>query len=734
MSEKYSLNPGVPARKRSSLCKFSLWIGLILGALFLFRLAVTIGKSLFWFTHFSHSHILQNQTLDQVQDRASVVRPLIDENQVFDIAVSIWTMPAEMHDGERIPGDVAETPLYSDIVFRGLRLSDKHIYTTLSYKLPTALFRRLLLKGNDLRASFVVIPTTPSLVEYVTNISTWRPETMRIPPVRAWPFPLGTFNTASPTMVDKALDSFGISIPLMEFHEIASKCGGSKVFKPKFDDDEAKGADEGDEDDEDDFNPVTADDEANWRFSAVSDIARNPLHAVNRHPFIVTRTQIRIVDEVRIFNRKAFNKEHNKLKSTSCGQGRDMVVDPNLCYGSFYSNGNWETRFKLQIPDEETGKFRTEWAYGPYMGHGVFSAGPKDLVPVPVTRETCPELKNAASSDPEYIDINWRLSYSGRSPAKFGTSEIISHPTRVGYNDSEYKKIQAHDRAELWNGLYGHRFYEDAHPRRRLILAILSGVLFFVQSVLELGYWYTRTSTAFISVPGTIMIAASGIIAALAHVASSAETQKLNLSASQWFPWLWLILLTLVTRFSLPLLMLKTATRLEFAGSNGRTFHLVPPTHKERNSQRLDSRTSWAVKTGVCVFLLVIYYFSSPDEYHVLAGQLPPPGPDDHPTNIVNRFSALLISPLLFTGRLSQFLLNHRAKTFAGSYKIAVVLRVTITVLWLMRYSPALVGRFDALPGLSAPQAVDTIVLAGIAWQALVFPKAVQRLEDEDSE
>lgn len=133
---------------------------------------------------------------------------------------------------------------------------------------------------------------------------------------------------------------------------------------------------------------------------------------------------------------------------------------------------------------------------------------------------------------------------------------------------------------------------------------LIRGVLFFVQSVLELGYWYTRTSTAFISVPGTIMIAASGIIAALAHVASSAETQKLNLSASQWFPWLWLILLTLVTRFSLPLLMLKTATRLEFAGSNGRTFHLVPPTHKERNSQRLDSRTSWAVKTGVSCSLM----------------------------------------------------------------------------------------------------------------------------------
>ncbi|KAJ7186864.1 hypothetical protein C8R46DRAFT_1058256 [Mycena filopes] len=733
MSTKAPLNPGVPGRRRSSLCKFSIWIGLILAALFLFRFIAAIATSLWWFTHFSHSHVFQNQTLAQVQNRASVVRPLIDENQTFDIAVSIWTMPEGLSESERIAGDVAETPLYSDIVFRGLHLSDKHIYTNLSYRLPTALFRRLVLKGNDLRASFVIIPTSPSLVDYVKDISTWRPDTMRIPPVRAWPFPLGASPTGSlPTVVDNALDSFAISIPLLEFHEIASKCekgGASKVPRPPLDDEHVNDADNDEDEDEDDF-LLSADAETpdNWRLPAVSDMTKNPLHGVKRHPFIVTRTQIRIVDQVRIFNRKAFNKEHKHLKSTSCGQGHDTVPDPTLCRRSFLAHGNWETRFELQIPDEDTGKLRTEWAYGPYMGHGAFSAGPKDLAPVPVTRENCPEIENAVSTDPEYVEINWRLSYSGRTPAKFGTSELFSHPSRVGFNDSEYKKIQAHDSAELWNGLYGHRFNEDAHPRRRLLLVVLSAVLSFVQSILDLGYWYTRTSTAFLTVPGTIMLASSEIIAAFAHIADRAETQKLNLSFSQWFPWLWLILFTLATRFSLPLLMLKTATRLEFGGQNGNgaaKFHLVPPTHKERNSQRLDSRTSWAVKTGVCAFLLVVYLVSSPDDYHLISGQLPPPGPEDHPTNIVHRISALLVFPLQFTGRLSQFILNHRSRTFAGSYKITVLLRVLRTVLWLI---------FDALPGLSVPDAMDTVLLAAIAWQALVFPRVVQKAEDEDNE
>ncbi|KAJ6460665.1 hypothetical protein C8R47DRAFT_121211 [Mycena vitilis] len=99
MPAESPLNPGSP-RKRSSLYKFSPWIGLI---------PVShkghprgIGQQLFWFTTFSHSRIYQNQTLGEIKNRAVVVRPLIDEHQTFDIVASIWTLPADERDGERI--------------------------------------------------------------------------------------------------------------------------------------------------------------------------------------------------------------------------------------------------------------------------------------------------------------------------------------------------------------------------------------------------------------------------------------------------------------------------------------------------------------------------------------------------------------------------------------------------------------------------------------------------------
>jgi hypothetical protein len=106
-----------------------------------FLLAVVIyglGKGLFEFTQFSHSRVFQNQTLEEVGNRTSVVRPLVDEKQSFDIAVSIWALPLEENAGES-SNVVPETPLYSDIVFQGLHLEDKHQTANLTYKLPIAI-------------------------------------------------------------------------------------------------------------------------------------------------------------------------------------------------------------------------------------------------------------------------------------------------------------------------------------------------------------------------------------------------------------------------------------------------------------------------------------------------------------------------------------------------------------------------------------------------------------------
>ncbi|KAJ7245094.1 hypothetical protein C8J57DRAFT_1524589 [Mycena rebaudengoi] len=472
MSSDPPLDPGVPARKRGSFCKFCMCISLVLFGLLLATFVYALGKALFGFTQVSHSRMYQNQTLEEVTDRATIVRPLVDENQRFDFAVSIWAPTVDENGSHRSRG-VAETPLYSDIVFRGLRLADKHKSANLTYRLPVTIFKRLALKHNDLRASFVLIPTSPSLMDQVTDFSTWRSEYLAIPPVRSWPFPLGAADSRPQSVADRALDSFGISMPLLEFHEVGSRCANSTNPETSSVENEItqERSDDDDDDDEDGEGKeiqrkAVAKVHTATAPLGVSDITQFPEHALKRHPFVVTRTQIRVVDETQIFNRKLYNREHYKLRSTSCGQERYGYSVLNLCDRTYTKNGNWETRLELKVPDEVTGEPLTEWAYAPYIGYAASSAGPKDISAVPVMRENCTQFENTSSTDPgavdlqiptmfgayssaDFITINWQLSYSGRSPLKYLGADLIVRPKRLPYNETDYKTIFT---ASIWYG------------------------------------------------------------------------------------------------------------------------------------------------------------------------------------------------------------------------------------------------------------------------------------------
>ncbi|KAJ7331519.1 hypothetical protein DFH08DRAFT_940114 [Mycena albidolilacea] len=725
---------------------FACAISLVLFGLLVATIIYGLGKLVFPLTQVSHSRIFQNQTLEEVKSRATVVRPLVDDKQLFDIAMSVWAL----RDEESGSDEVSKTPLYSNIVFRGLRLADKHKTASIVYRLPIAIFQRLSLKENDLRASVVLIPTSPSLLEHVTSFSTWRPESLVIPPVRLWPFPLGAADSGPQRLTDTALDSFAISFPLLEFHEIGRE--EDVILK--------ENADDEDDDDEEEVQ-----DRVEEKFHTyegprgISDIPRYPEHALKRHPFVVTRTQIRVVDETHIFSRKLYNREHNKLRSTSCGQGSyrwqnvtmTRVPDLTLCHTSYSTNGNWETRLELQVPDESTGEPLTEWAYAPHIGHSASSAGPKDLVAVPVTREICTQFGNTPSTDPDFVEINWQLSYSGRTPLKFFSADSFVPANRVLHNESDYKKAIEHDNAELMNGLAGHRFSEDAHPRRRFIMSAFIYLFTGIPYLLDMSYWYTRTSTVAISVSDTVLLALSDILETLTVAANAAEESKLDseFSSSQWLPllYIWIVMIMMISAigFPRPFFMLKTTTRLAFSRDKSRwvpSVRRVSTKHMKRASQRLDSRTSWGIKAGLCVSLIAIdyitrnYYSFSPFDHHVLAPLHPPLGPTDRIQhfNPFARVFAWVYLPLKFTGKLSQIFLDQRTRTYAGSYKISVALHCISGVLLLMTYLPSVVGRYDARPGLSVADAMDLTMLVVLTWQAASFPKVMQKMEDEDSE
>ncbi|KAG6886858.1 hypothetical protein C0992_001980, partial [Termitomyces sp. T32_za158] len=367
-----------------------------------------------------------------IHEDAKIARPLIGSEQTFDLAVTVWLRTEEheddlnyadeeMSEHPRFNPIPPAIPLYSDTVFRGLRLSDKNTYATVNFTVPTAYFRKRILTIHDLRGSVVLLPTSPSPLDEIIDFSTSIPGFIEPFPVRSWPFPLGSPHVGKKTLADKAVESFGASVPLLEFHNIREKCEEAKDGYYEEDD---------------------------GSISSTTEF-KSPL---THHPYIVTRTQIRIVDETALFDKRAYLKKHRLLKHVSCNQQEMLFPSIHDCDRSYVNVGHVEIAITLNRADNEQGFY--DVVYPPYISFSR-SVGPKDLLPIPVHRQVCStteDTMHAAADDLESVDVSWKLSFSGQSYPKFAfleEMEKLNHQTRFDMQASDHHLTLAHDTVEL---------------------------------------------------------------------------------------------------------------------------------------------------------------------------------------------------------------------------------------------------------------------------------------------
>lgn len=125
-----------------------------------------------------------------------VVRPLVDENQPFDIVATVWTRKPFARSGTQNFEDV----LFSDVIFRGLTLKSRDVHAQVNLSIPLRVlsvfrcFTLMLLKPDDadvptllsseissvlenydLRASFTLVPQSPSLLDGFVEHKSWLP-------------------------------------------------------------------------------------------------------------------------------------------------------------------------------------------------------------------------------------------------------------------------------------------------------------------------------------------------------------------------------------------------------------------------------------------------------------------------------------------------------------------------------------------------------------------------------
>jgi hypothetical protein len=84
-----------------------------------------------------------------------------------------------------------------------------------------------------------------------------------------------------------------------------------------------------------------------------------------------------------------------------------------------------------------------------------------------------------------------------------------------------------------------------------------------------------------------------------------------------------------------------------------------------------------------------------------------------------------------WTQTFFQILLNYRSRTFAGSYKFSAYIWFICTSLVVGVAAPAIVGKYDSMPGISAQAGISFVFGAAMAWQAFTLPVASRALGDE---
>ncbi|KAJ6531299.1 hypothetical protein B0H19DRAFT_1273505 [Mycena capillaripes] len=694
MSEKkLGLDPGPSPRKgrKISLCRCLCWTISIPLFSFAAWAVISFGTRVIQEARFPHRELYHKESSYKAED---VIRPLIADEDRFDIAVSVWLRALEDEEAEsgrrnlerkiwvalsmaegndRFRDEyVLERPLFSDIAFRGLRLSDKHALTKVDFRLPTARFLAANLTESDLRATFLLLPSSPSLIDHVKSFSSWMPDSVfpKRRPTRPWPFPLGSEERGEKTLADLALESFSISIPLLEFHDAASQCADASSGGPSSDEKESP--------------------------------------ADKAHPYVVTRTQLRIVRETSLFNATAYNAVRNEIKRHSCGQGIPGIK-PNLkmCRRTYKSNGNFETLLELEVPTESG--VETQWAYAPYLDTKDHSIGPLDIIPVPVDRENAQRHETQAMT-------TWILA------------GLVDHRA------TDLKRLSQQDEAEMWSefalpsavtacdryldGVTGHRFHDDAHPRRRLGVQIASGACLVIYAWLLFYYWWTRVSTVGISTSSVAFLAIGYILGPTIDTLQDPDAS---------------LMFSLPMTLIVPFLMCKCITRVEFGWRKWYpTLTRAPANHRERASQRIDIRTPWRTKLGLFAALLAAYQLVDLENIYLIATTVPAPTAEEYPSNKLLDFLRNVSHSLCFTGTVSQILLNHRSRTYGGGYRAEVVMFFLASVISLLYFVPTVVGRMEMRQGLGPLVLINMASQLPLVLQAFTLPPAEDR-EDDDA-
>ncbi|KAJ3523865.1 hypothetical protein NMY22_g11248 [Coprinellus aureogranulatus] len=682
-----------PPPKRSGLRKF---IYVSLTALFLLFVVYEAQKQV---RHISqllgrpYPQLFSNATsLAQVEDVTTVVRPLVDEETKFDVVATV-----------RVREGMKRRRLRDRQGSQGREFCSMGWFSRVTEE---------ALDNYDLRATFTLVPQSPSLLDRMTGSTTWFPH-IDLNKLIVQPESAQCHADRSITNKQIATAFFSVTTPLIEFNPIKSACGK----------------------DGDGVRWEAEDVEALHHPGVVESRGRPALQA---HPYVITRTDLRVVRMTDLYNLHSYMMLH---KALGLNETNPMQCPPRLftkptiedlwnCKRTFRGVGNTEVGIKVSVPDEKSedgGRNVTVLAYAPYMEAVYRSWGPLDLVPIPVNREQCDYAEKTATgmSKPRRyykpLRVVWNIAFSATSPARLDIAHLLAGERRYNVTDNEYDKAVQQMKIEKISTVGGHRFHLGNRLYERWFVDEISGYLFPVARILYVAYWMLLTSTEGISVLGSVLLSISYILPLASELLPRLVLRIARGKASFTFD--------VKARGAIALGIWKVLSGLRVT----RTFPFVgrrKPTQGEVESRRIE-RSS----LGVCfvVLGLAAFVLTLLDEVYQKAITIIPrvgPAPDCHrPSDTLGHFWSIfkpvLVNTLFLIGEFLQLSLNYRQRRFAGRQKVVAFIVFLAMVLRNLVYYLKWIGEGEGVlvrEPLTMLGVVYLVVAAVWAWQAVVYP------------
>lgn len=159
-----------PKRRRYSLCKGLLYGTILIGLILFFLIGLTFISKIIDNTAHPHKRLyVTSQQNSQLSP--AVIKPLVDANQKFDIAVTVWVRDEEptpfedLEDGDgsittHLPNSslplLKEKLLFSDTIFRSITPENKGLVKTIPLEIPTRILciLSLLLRAHEMSYLF----------------------------------------------------------------------------------------------------------------------------------------------------------------------------------------------------------------------------------------------------------------------------------------------------------------------------------------------------------------------------------------------------------------------------------------------------------------------------------------------------------------------------------------------------------------------------------------------------